>query len=213
MSEKLIIRSIETSDKIECMFNPEEYTLTKSNDWQFQPQRGEDVPKLDFKGGKSQTLTLNLFFDTSLEGYDVRRETNKLVQLMEVTKGHTDYAGKSRPPLVVCQWGKIHLFKAVIQQITQQFKFFRDDGTPVRAVVTATFSQAEEENFYRPQNPTTSGQYGHKRWTVKEGDTIDLIAFHEYNDSAMWRYLANINGLSNPSKLKPGQILVIAPAP
>jgi hypothetical protein len=214
MPEKLIIRSVETRDKIECLFNPSEYTITKTNDWSFDPERGENVPKLDFKGGKSKELTLNLFFDTSLLGYDVRKETNKLTKLMDVSKKLTDRnSGKGRPPLVVCQWGKVRLFKAVIKEISQQFTLFRDDGTPVRASVTAIFCQAEEENVFRPQNPTTTGKYGHKRWIVKEGDTIDLIAFSEYNDSAMWRYLADINGLKNPGRLKPGQILVIAPPP
>jgi hypothetical protein len=212
MPEKLVIRSIETTDKIECLFNPSEYTITKTNDWSFDPKRGENVPKLDFRGGDSKELTLKLFFDTSLDGYDVRRETNKLCKLMEVSKKLTDKnSGKGRPPLVICQWGKVRLFKAVIKEISQQFILFRDDGTPIRANVTAVFRQAQEEDVFRPQNPTTSGNYGHKRWVVKEGDTIDLIAFYEYDDSAMWRYIADINGLVNPGNLKPGQILVIAP--
>jgi hypothetical protein len=214
MPEKLVIRSIETGDKIECLFNPSEYTITKTNDWSFDAQRGENVPKLDFKGGESKELTLNLFFDSSLDGYDVRRETNKLSKLMEVSNRLTDRnTGKGRPPLVICQWGKVRLFKAVIKEISQQFTFFRDSGIPVRAVVKAVFLQAQEEDVFRPQNPTTSGIYGHKRWIVKEGDTIDLIAFTEYNDSALWRYIADTNGLVNPGKLKPGQVLVIAPPP
>jgi hypothetical protein len=214
MPEKLVIRSIETGDKIECLFNPSEYTITKTNDWSFDAQRGENVPKLDFKGGESKELTLNLFFDSSLDGYDVRRETNKLSKLMEVSNRLTDRnTGKGRPPLVICQWGKVRLFKAVIKEISQQFTFFRDNGIPVRAIVKAVFLQAQEEDVFRPQNPTTSGNYGHKRWVVKEGDTIDLIAFSEYNDSALWRYIADINGLVNPAKLKPGQVLIIAPPP
>ena len=214
MPEKLVIRSIETADKIECLFNPADYTITKTNDWALDEKRGENVPKLDFKGGKSKELTLALFFDTSLDGYDVRKETNKLIKLMDVSSYLTDRnTGKGRPPLVICQWGKVRLFKAVIKQVTQQFTFFRDDGTPVRANVTVDFLQAQEEDVYRPQNPTTHGQYGHKRWVVKEGDTIDSIAFSEYRDSAMWSHLADINGLSNPGNLKPGQILVIAPPP
>jgi hypothetical protein len=214
MTEKLVIRNIETGDKIECMFNPREYTVTKTNDWLADPKRGKNVPRLDFKGGKSKTLTLNLFFDTSLDGYDVRKETDKLCKLMDVDKRTTDSnSSKGRPPQVICQWGKVRLFTAVIKQVTQQYTLFRDDGTPVRANVTATFIQAEEEKTFRPQNPTTSGKYGHKRWVVKEGDTIDMIAFHEYQDSSMWRYIAEINDLGDPGRLKPGQVLVIAPQP
>jgi hypothetical protein len=214
MPEKLVIRSLETRDKIECLFNPTEYTITKTNDWSTDQKRGENVPELDFNGGNAKEMTLNLFFDTSLDGYDVRKETDKLCKLMEVSRSLTDgNTGKGRPPLVICQWGRVRLFKAVIKEVTQQFTLFRDDGTPVRANVTAVFCQAEEDGKFRPQNPTTSGQYGHKRWVVKEGDTIDLIAFYEYNDSSLWRYIADINGLVNPGRLKPGQVLIIAPPP
>jgi hypothetical protein len=214
MPTKLLIHSVETSDEIECMFNPNEYTITKNNEWATDPKRGKDVPKLDFKGGDSKELTLKLFFDTSLEGYDVRDETDKLLKLMEVHEKLTDKnTGKGRPPLVICQWGEVRLFKAVVKQVSQQFTLFRDDGTPVRANVTAVFSQAQEEDLWKPQNPTTSGNYGHKRWIVKDGDTIDFIAYSEYDDSAMWRYIADINGLINPGNLTPGQVLVIAPPP
>ena len=212
MTEKLVISSVETSDKIECQFNPTDYTITKTNNWDFDPERGEDQPKLDFQGGKEKELTLKLFFDTSLEGYDVRHETNKLLKLMEVHEKLTDkQSGRGRPPRVMCQWGDVEFFEAVIKEVSLQFTLFRDNGTPVRANVTAIFGQAQEEHMWRPQNPTTSGKYGHKHWVVKEGDTIDSIAFSEYDDSAMWRYIADINGLKNPRKLKPGQILVIAP--
>lgn len=214
MPDKLVIRSLETGDKIECQFNPTDYTITKTNEWATDSERGEDQPKLDFQGGDAKTLTLKLFFDTSLEGYDVRDETDKLLKLMEVHKKLTDkQSGKGRPPMVICQWGEERLFKAVIKEVSQQFTLFRDNGTPVRANVTVNFCQAQAENRWLPQNPTTSGNYGHKRWVVKEGDTIDSIAFSEYDDSAMWRYIADINGLKNPGKLKPGQILVIAPPP
>jgi nucleoid-associated protein YgaU len=48
---------------------------------------------------------------------------------------------------------------------------------------------------------------------VKEGDTIDWIAFDEYGDCAMWRYIADTNGLDDPGRLRPGQVLAIAPMP
>ena len=46
---------------------------------------------------------------------------------------------------------------------------------------------------------------------VNEGDTIDWIAFEEYGDSAMWRFIAETNNLDDPLRLKTGQVLVIAP--
>lgn len=212
MTEKLTIYSISTLDYIRCSFNPNEYTVSKTNDWREKEIKGSPVPKLEFGGGKSQTLTLNLFFDTSLDGEDVRSETKKLFKMMNISVKDRK-TGKGRPPLVTCIWGRTRLFKAVITEIKQTFTLFRDDGTPVRANLTATFRQAEEEDLFPAQNPTTMGNPGYKQWLVKEGDTIDSIAFKEYGDSAMWRYIADTNRLNNPSRLRLGQILVIAPPP
>ena len=211
MTEKLTIY-VSKFDYIQCLFNPNKYTLDKKNKWKATSIQGKEVPRLQFGGGESQSLTLELFFDTSLTGEDVRNKTRKLLDYMKPTVKDRK-TRKGRPPLVTCVWGRTRLFKAVITEIKQLFTLFRDDGTPVRANVTAIFRQAQEEDVFRPQNPTTSGNYGHRRWLVKEGDTIDLIAFYEYDDSALWRYVADINGLENPGKLKPGQVLVIAPPP
>lgn len=212
MVEKLTIFSISTLDYIRCSFNPNEYTITKDNTWCEKEIKGSPVPKLEFGGGKSQELTLKLFFDTSLVGTDVRRETRKLFRMMNITSEDRK-TGKGRPPLVTCIWGRTRLFKAVITKIDQTFKLFRDDGTPVRAELSATFKQAEDTYFYLPQNPTTTGNPGYKQWMVKEGDTIDSIAYKEYGDSTMWRFIADINRLNDPSRLRLGQVLVIAPPP
>jgi nucleoid-associated protein YgaU len=48
---------------------------------------------------------------------------------------------------------------------------------------------------------------------VKEGDTIDWIAHEEYGDPSRWRFIAAVNGIDDPKRLKPGQVLAIAPLP
>jgi hypothetical protein len=211
MTEKLSI-SVSKFDYVQCLFNPEQYTLSKTNKWNSTTIPGTEVPDLEFLGGESQTLSLKLFFDTSLTGEDVRSKTEKLFEYMKPTVVDKK-TNKGRPPVVTCSWGKTRLFKAVLTKIDQTFTLFRDDGTPVRSDITASFQQAEEELNFAPQNPTSAGSPGYKQWLVKEGDTIDSIAFAEYGDSSMWRYLADINGLNNPGKLRLGQVLVIAPPP
>jgi len=115
--------------------------------------------------------------------------------------------------VVEFQWGSTWTFEAVITSISQKFTLFRYDGIPVRATLDVTFLQAKEKGKYPGQNPTTVGRPGYKRRVVKEGDTIDWIAFDEYNDSAMWRFIAETNNLDNPLLLRPGQVLAIAPRP
>jgi hypothetical protein len=212
--EKAQIINLEdrTERPIECLFNPNEYTFSKQNTWNKQEIRGKNVPQLEFGGGNSMTLKMQLFFDTYTTGEDVRKTTNRIWKLMNINDKLTDMtSAKGRPPMVEFRWGSTWSFRSVITNITQRFTLFRYDGTPVRATLDVDFLQAKEQGKYPGQNPTTAGQGGYKRRIVQDGDTIDWIAFEEYGDSAMWRYIADTNNLDNPSKLKPGQALAIAP--
>ena len=212
--EKATIENLDTGEVIPCLFNPNEYTFAKTNSWTQKPVKGENVPNLEFGGGGSAKLTMSLFLDTSTTGGDVRDTTKKLHKLMDIDEKATDMTTvKGRPPMVEFHWGKIWTFKAVITSLTEKCTLFRDDGVPVRATVDVAFLQAKEGGVYEAQNPTTLGNPGYKRRLVNEGDTIDWIAFDEYGDSAMWRYIADTNGLDDPGRLKPGQVLAIAPRP
>lgn len=214
--EKAQIINTEDSSQlpIECLFNPNEYTYTKRNTWSKGKVKGQNVPELEFGGGESMTLKMQLFFDTYAAGGDVRKTTDRIWQLMRINERLIDMTSvKGRPPIVEFRWGTTWSFKAVIEDITQKFTLFRYDGTPVRATLDVTFVQAKEEGKYPGQNPTTVGRPGYKRRVVKEGESIDWIAYDEYGDSALWRYIAETNNLDMPRRLRGGQVLAIAPPP
>jgi nucleoid-associated protein YgaU len=212
--EKAKIVNLDTNEEVACLFNPNEYTFQRTNAWTQKKVKGENVPDLEFGGGSSATLKMNLFLDTSTTGGDVRDTIKKVRKLMDIEAKAKDMTTvKGRPPMVEFHWGKIWTFKAVITSLTEKCTLFRDDGVPVRATLDVTFLQAKEGGVYEAQNPTTLGNSGYKRRVVNEGDTIDWIAFDEYGDSAMWRYIADTNNLDNPERLRPGQMLAIAPAP
>ena len=212
--EKAKLVNLDTNEEIQCLFNPNEYTFSKSNSWASKKVKGQNVPTLEFGGGDSIQLKMQLFFDTYTTGGDVRTTTNKIWKLMNINTNLTDMTStKGRPPMVDFPWGATWPFKAVITSISQKFTLFRDNGIPVRATLDVNFLQAKEEGRYPGQNPTTRGNPGYKRRVVQEGDTIDWIAFDEYGDSTMWRYIAESNNLEDPMKIKTGQILAIKPLP
>lgn len=210
--EKAKIKNLDTDEEVKCFFNPNEYTFSKKNTWTSKQVKGQNVPTLEFGGGNSITLRMQLFFDTYTTGGDVRTTTNKIWKLMNINTNLTDMTStKGRPPMVEFQWGSTWSFKAVITSISQKFTLFRDNGIPVRATLDVDFLQAKEEGHYPGQNPTTKGNPGYRRRIVREGETIDWIAFDEYGNSAMWRHIADVNNLDDPMNLVPGQVLAIAP--
>lgn len=212
---KATITNLDTNDSIECMFNPKEYTFTKSNNWAQSKTKGKNVPQLEFNGGNPTDLKVELFFDTYESGEDVRKKyTNAIWQLAMVNKDKEDpKTKKSQPPKCEFRWGSMWSFKAVLADITQKFTLFLPDGTPVRATLNVTFRQTEDEGLFPKQNPTSGGMPGHRTRIVKAGETLDWIASQEYGEAKHWRYIAEVNRIDNPFQIKPGTVLQLPPLP
>lgn len=198
---------------VKCMFRPKELTFSKQNTWTMSPVKGKNIPKPEFGGGGAMQLQMELFFDTTDRGIenatDVRAATKTLWKMMLIDPSKRNpETRKSEPPKVQFQWGRMLSFTAVVQNITQRFTLFKPDGTPVRATLNVTFQQCADE-AYVPQNPTSVGSGGYKKRRVREGDTIDFIAYQEYGSANLWRLLADANNLEDPIRLRPGQLLSI----
>jgi Contractile injection system tube protein/LysM domain len=207
------------NDKIECWFNPKDYSITKANTWQKSPVVGESIPPLQFGGGQPRSLSLNLIFDDSdsADG-DVRVVTNKLFHMMEVdSKFAHGSSNKGRPPMVTFIWGNTISFKAVCDQIQVQFTMFRPNGVPIRCSATVGLTQAEKitdpssSRGSRRQNPTTSGLANLRTHTVRDGDSLPSIAHGAYGDPTKWRTIADANGIDDPTRLRRGASLAIPP--
>lgn len=194
---------------IPCMFNPFEYTVTKSNQYEEKSRNNSNVPQVEFKKSGPQVLKLSLVFDTYEKGEDVSLTTNKLWKLMESStrqEGSRDV--KVPPPEVAFEWG-VFRFVAVMTEMAQKFTLFKLDGTPVRAKVDVTFTQHKDVNDYPNQNPTSGGGPIQRVRQVVAGDRLDTIAYEVYGDAARWRRIAEQNHICNPLALRPGQLLSI----
>src|SRR5206468_11071186 len=101
----------ERGDRIDCLFNPSELTVSKSNSWNAGQSKGRNAPELRFQGGQSATLSLSLTFDTTHKGEDVTIHTTKLLDAMKAdlsVPGADRQRNSARPPWVECHWGKLH---------------------------------------------------------------------------------------------------------
>ena len=217
MTTKGSIETVEgESIRVDFMFNPKEYSVSKSNSWNADgANRGNDTTALHFGGGQPKSLKLNLFFDTYKEGTDVRRDsTDKLFKMMEINpklpEGSTTET-TGAPPKLKFAWGTVWSFLCYLESLSVQFTLFLADGTPVRATADLQLKQAVDEKAQPNTNPTSGGDGGEHVWVVGPRDRLDLIAFREYGDAKRWRVIADANGLANPLALTAGQRLVIPP--
>ncbi len=216
----------ETGEKLECLFNPKELTVTRQNQFTSGKTSGSSVPPQEFGSGQPQQLQIQLLFDTAAgytgstykkesgigEAEDVRAKyTEKLWKMMDATV--EDHKGsrkskKKRPPIVTFEWGTFR-FKGVITSLKQQFTLFSPKGFPVRAMLDVSIQQFKDEGLLPPTNPTSGGLGGEHVRTVQQGENLQLIAYREYGDPNLWRNIADENRLTAVRQIRPGTQLKI----
>jgi contractile injection system tube protein len=202
----------ERGGNIECLFNPAELTIAKSNQWSEVKAPGRNTPKLTFSQGAPGTISMELTLDTTATGEAVTTYTSALLDLMKIDSELPDANTKTnsaRPPYCTFHWGDFHSFKAIIQSLSIRFTYFAGNGTPLRAKANVSFKQFEDEDAYGPQNPTSGTPHPHLVHQVSVGETLDRIAAVRYGDPSRWRLLAETNGVVDPFDLAPGTMLMI----
>lgn len=189
-------------------FNPTEYTLNKGAQLAEIGIYGIDSPILQFVRGQNQTLSLELFFDTTEHGLDevaedVRDLTEPFFQLVKIQpETHA-------PPRIRFTWGQGLSFKAVVERVQQRFNLFNPQGVPLRA--TLTLSLREHRTLQEQVQELRSADHS-KRRVVQRGDTLSRIAAEVYRDPAQWRAIADANpALQDPLRPVPGTVLLIPP--
>lgn len=206
--------------KVEFMFNPTQYSISKANHWSREPYKGGNVPHWEFGGGDPRQLEIEIFFDSYLprqgvQKDDVRKLTNRLFTFMMIDTSLKDENSQmGSPPLCVLIWGQDtrHQFNCYITSCTVTYTMFdTDSGMPIRATAKLTLKEVSDPEHLQPTNPTSRGEPGRRLYTVQEGDRLDLIAYREYGDAREWRHIAEANRLFNPLELRPGMVLAIPP--
>jgi len=185
-------------------FNPKEYAVSKTVPWNPQAAGNFDAPEMQFTAGQGEQLKFDLFFDTYEKGTNVRDKTGKLRELTLID------SETHRPPLLKVTWGGGFSLQCVMESLNIRYTMFTSDGTPVRATCSVGFKEARGFAEQEKTNPRASPDHAKIR-AILRGDTLQSIAFEEYDDAAEWRRIADANGIDDPSILEPGLRLLIPP--
>jgi len=204
---------IEGQDALTCWFNPTGYTVSKSNQWSDGRQLSDEFPQREFVGGDPRELRMTLLFDAAdTDNDDVAGVTDQLFSMLEVQPDVESGKKTARPPTVTFSWGQVSSFTAVATSLRVRYTLFDVDGTPLRAVADVVLTQVEKvvgANGGARQNPTTSGIAGLRMHTVRDGDSLQSIAYAMYGDPTRWRPIAEANGIDDPLSLPRGRTLTV----
>ncbi len=194
--------------EITFMFNPTEYKISQTATITRSPSVFDPGGAIQYTGTSGLTVQMQLFFDdfASLKG-DVTPKISKLLSWQ-----YPDKVKEVGPPLVKFEWGNKQLqnFKGVITSLNISYTLFGKSGTPIQAKVDITL----DGNIDPPpgSNPTSHSTDSRRVHGVVEGETIAMIAFAELGRSSYWRAIAEVNGIDDPLRIRPGQFLLIPSA-
>jgi nucleoid-associated protein YgaU len=201
MKALIINRDAVVPIPIPVMFNPPEYQLKKTNQYAEVGIPGLGSSLLQFVKGSNQTLTMDLFFDSTDSGADVRLFTEKVVKLMAVQ------AETHAPARLLFVWGSL-LFPCVLESVSQKFELFNPQGLPLRARLSVTLKGFDVLEDLLAETQLLSSDRT-KEHVVKEGETLPSIAGAEYGDPRSWRPIAEANGIDHPLEIQAGRELIL----
>jgi nucleoid-associated protein YgaU len=206
--QKLVIHYETEADQfggaVQVMFNPVTLIQSRTVSWSDVPGQGTDPPSLKYTSMPTETLTIDLIFDTSEESdgnQDVRQWTAKIYNLTMLLPD------KHRPPMCQLAWGaQSPFFQGVLQSLSPTYKYFLPDGTAVRSKLTCIFKGWDMQLENGLQMQSTDVEKSH---VVRRGDTLASISRRQLHDARLWRVIARANGITDPLSLTPGQRLHI----
>lgn len=204
---KVSITNVDNKEKVVALFNPKEYSISKSTNWKNLDTQGRDMPDVQFTTGQRRELSMELFFDT----YDTKKNVKEYVQKIE--KLMLIDVEKHRPPIVLVSWGENALnFQCVLEQMEQRYTMFTNDGTPVRAIINVTFREIDpNQNGSLVSEGEKESPDHTKVRVIRDGDTLQHLAHLEYEDSALWKILATTNDIEDPLNIPAGTIIQVPP--
>ncbi len=152
-TQKKLTRAMFTASKkrrVDVHFNPASLSFTVENTLR---NKGKGDRKKQFVAQRTGKLSMELIFDTTDSGADVRTQTGKLAAFMKAKKTKKVRAAEA----LKFQWGT-YSFDGMLESYKETIDFFSMDGVPLRATVNVTLAgkdQTFEPAEAKPNAPSS----------------------------------------------------------
>ncbi len=198
---RIVVPEVAKKD-IKLRFNPTTYKLQKTNEFAAIPIPGLETPPIQYIRGGNETLSFEALLDTSDTQKNVREEyVDHLTNLMRInTELHA-------PPIVQFVW-ETEIFQGVLSDLTVDYALFTPQGVPIRADASLTLTAYRPVEVQIAERPRNSPDV-EKSYTIRRGDRLDQVAQGAYADPSRWRDIARRNGITDPRRLEPGNVLLL----
>ncbi len=193
----------------EVMLNPSSYNY----DYSISYNKKEAVGQVgsDTKFGHIEAEKIN--FDIVLDGtgvVDVAGVPDVKTQVKQLNDIVYKYDGEKHETNVVrLLWGSL-IFFGRLDSMAIEYTLFKPSGEPLRAKIKLAFSSfvsKEEEALQANRSSPDLSHYVE----VQAGDTLPLLCYKIYKNSAYYLEIARVNNLRNFRNLVPGTRLHFPP--
>jgi hypothetical protein len=146
--------SARSAEAVTVHFNPEKLDITLTNNL----RQGAGANPAQLTDEAKAQLSVDLMFDTTITGNDVRGVTDRIARFLKSTSSSGQSPEQKAPPprVVEFDWGAI-LFQGYIDRYSESLEFFSHDGVPLRATVSLSLTQ--QERTFAPRQAAAGGGF------------------------------------------------------
>ncbi|MFO0139518.1 MAG: hypothetical protein ACK535_16170 [Cyanobacteriota bacterium] len=128
----------EANQSFAVHFNPTTLQISIANTLE---DKGQGKEKKQYVTKSSAKLSMDLIYDSTHDGTDVRLQTGKIAKLMEPAKRQGDNAAP--PSVVLFEWGTFK-FQGLVESYKETIDFFAPTGVPLRASINLTLASQDK---------------------------------------------------------------------
>jgi hypothetical protein len=205
----------------EAFINPDEFTLKYETSIDHIPVPGQTSTPGVFLSSTPVELALKFYLDGTKASGPLKSAEKAEVSVAQKIQEFYEACGynsdRHRPRYVQILWGQFKLlrfdpevFRGCLKSVSIQYKLFKPNGEPLRAIINATFVESIAAPKRDSAGKASSPDLTHVR-VVKEGDTLPAMAQSIYGDFSYYLEVAKANGLTDFRNLQPGARLFFPP--
>ncbi len=213
-----------TMEFIDIQFNPTELSFSKGVQIAEIPIPGLDSPLLQFVRGQNETLSLDLFFDSTENGMGVGATsvTTYTDQIYQLVKIEPD---SHAPPVCTFIWNdkfpgtdispnmgnqRRTSFDCIVESVRHKYTLFSPEGVPLRATISVSLREYKKLDDQLAQLNLNSPDRTQVH-ILQSNETLSSISGKHYRRPGEWRLIADANRIDDPRRLTSGTFLTVPP--
>lgn len=187
--------------------NPTELTVAYEFEYTAQQGQGTSAGKMEFSRAKPADMSINFFLD----GTNANKVKIDVQEEIEHFKKVTGYNGDiHRVNYLLLAWGELEVRRCVLKGASINYKLFTPNGVPMRAVITANFTESVDDQTRVAEAQDQSPDLTHVR-VVNGGDTLPALCYQIYGDPSYYLEVARANRIDNFRNISPGTRIFFPP--